>query len=200
MPILLLSVLNVCVFILPCESGERAGYSITVFLAFAVFLTIIETTLPANSETTSIFAVYIIIQTVQSTMITLGALLTVRLSSKDTEVPRFLIILYRIANFQFCKGSKRNARVEPDDHQAPTNNIDLSVVNEIDTNQCNSPRQKIQANRKWNSERTRDKDEAMETVSWSMAVRAIDLILFVLFFSIFVISTLACFITTARAT
>ncbi|WAQ96352.1 ACHA3-like protein, partial [Mya arenaria] len=65
-PILACALLNICVFILPVESGERAGYSVTIFLALAVFLTIISTTLPANSEKIAIFSVYLIITTVAS--------------------------------------------------------------------------------------------------------------------------------------
>ncbi|WAQ96353.1 ACHA6-like protein, partial [Mya arenaria] len=65
-PILACALLNICVFLLPVESGERAGYSVTIFLALAVFLTIISTTLPANSEKIAIFSVYLIITTVAS--------------------------------------------------------------------------------------------------------------------------------------
>jgi hypothetical protein len=38
------------VFLLPVESGERLGYCITVLLAVAVFLTIIQDKLPEASE------------------------------------------------------------------------------------------------------------------------------------------------------
>ena len=42
LPVIMLSILNVFVFSLPCDSGEKASYSITVFLALAVFLTIVS--------------------------------------------------------------------------------------------------------------------------------------------------------------
>jgi hypothetical protein len=50
LPVVMLSILDICVFILPAESGEKTSYAITVFLAFAVFLTIVSTALPQNSE------------------------------------------------------------------------------------------------------------------------------------------------------
>ncbi|WAR30960.1 ACH10-like protein, partial [Mya arenaria] len=74
LPITMLAILNICVFLLPCESGEKASYAMTVFLAFAVFLTIVSSTLPQNSDSVAIISVFLIVQTVTSTLITFIAL------------------------------------------------------------------------------------------------------------------------------
>lgn len=50
LPIVLMCLLNPFVFFLPADSGERVGFSITVLLAIAVFLTISASSLPAISE------------------------------------------------------------------------------------------------------------------------------------------------------
>jgi hypothetical protein len=50
LPICLMNFLQILVFALPIESGERMGYSITVLLAVSVFLTIIQGKLPEASE------------------------------------------------------------------------------------------------------------------------------------------------------
>ncbi|XP_061164337.1 acetylcholine receptor subunit beta-like [Saccostrea echinata] len=50
LPICLMNFIQILVFILPVESGERMGFSITVLLAVAVFLTIIQDKLPEASE------------------------------------------------------------------------------------------------------------------------------------------------------
>lgn len=50
LPIVLMCFMNPFVFLLPAESGERIGYSVTVLLAIAVFLTISSSSLPAISE------------------------------------------------------------------------------------------------------------------------------------------------------
>lgn len=47
-PILILSVLQNLVFFLPNESGERIGYSVTVFLAEVLFLTVIQEKVPES--------------------------------------------------------------------------------------------------------------------------------------------------------
>ena len=50
LPICLMCILNIFVFFLPADSGERVGYAITVLLAIAVFLTISSDSLPATSN------------------------------------------------------------------------------------------------------------------------------------------------------
>ncbi|XP_063420056.1 acetylcholine receptor subunit alpha-like [Mytilus trossulus] len=49
LPISMMIILNIFVFLLPTESGERVGYAVTVLLAIAVFLTISSENLPATS-------------------------------------------------------------------------------------------------------------------------------------------------------
>jgi hypothetical protein len=50
LPIWVLGILNLFVFLLPPESGERVAYSITVLLSIVVFLTITSNSLPGTSE------------------------------------------------------------------------------------------------------------------------------------------------------
>ncbi|OWF51428.1 Neuronal acetylcholine receptor subunit alpha-7 [Mizuhopecten yessoensis] len=49
-PFSVLGLLNVLVFLLPAESGERVGFTVTVLLAIAVFMSIVTETLPGASE------------------------------------------------------------------------------------------------------------------------------------------------------
>ena len=49
LPMLFFSLGNICVFLLPPDSGERIGFSITFLLAISVFLTIVSDTLPQVS-------------------------------------------------------------------------------------------------------------------------------------------------------
>ncbi|XP_071151665.1 neuronal acetylcholine receptor subunit alpha-6-like [Mytilus edulis] len=71
LPIILLSLLDIFTFKIPADIGERLGYTITVWLSFAVFLTIVSASLPQSSETVPIMSVYIIIQLVMGTLIVL---------------------------------------------------------------------------------------------------------------------------------
>ena len=123
-PIIMLSVLNSFVFVLPCDSGEKASYAITVFLAFAVFLTVVSSTLPTNSESLSILSVYIIILTVQSTVITITTLLIIRLRQFESPVP---IVVNRFVDILRCQCKRRqHDKVAPETDIPPETNFHSS--------------------------------------------------------------------------
>ncbi|OWF52259.1 Neuronal acetylcholine receptor subunit alpha-9-I [Mizuhopecten yessoensis] len=46
LPVFLMSILSVCTFLLSIDSGEKVSYSSTLYLAFAVYLTIVSSSLP----------------------------------------------------------------------------------------------------------------------------------------------------------
>ncbi|XP_052231106.1 neuronal acetylcholine receptor subunit beta-2-like [Dreissena polymorpha] len=110
-PILTLAILNICVFLLPTDCGEKAGFSISVFLAFAVFLTIVSSSLPQNSNSISLISVFLIIQTTCSTLTTVLALALLRISSFDDKVtiPRILVFFMRCLK---CKSCSKPRRIE----------------------------------------------------------------------------------------
>ena len=113
LPLVMLTILNVLVFALPCDSGEKASYAVTVFLSFAVFLTIISSQLPENSDTVSLFSVYLIFQTVQSTLITVIALLLIRLSNLETDIRIPKPLAYIVACFKCKVCSNQATKIGP---------------------------------------------------------------------------------------
>ena len=62
LPVVALSVLNVFCFILPIESGEKIGFSVAVFLTFAVFLSIISSSVPKLSDHKFCLGIYMTIE------------------------------------------------------------------------------------------------------------------------------------------
>jgi len=54
-PLMALAFLNVCVFLVPINSGEKGSYSITIFLSYGIFLTVVQNSLPHNSLQISYF-------------------------------------------------------------------------------------------------------------------------------------------------
>lgn len=144
-PVIFLSILNVFSFFLPVTSGERAGYSITVFLSLAVFLTIVSEQLPNNSENTSLLAVYIMLVSGLSTVIVMLCMIQLRLASwNDSEKPvgKFYRVFITIANFLQCRkcrsrtvspnaeaSSKPDLKDDVEDNEAVTW---LDVVNAMD--------------------------------------------------------------------
>lgn len=53
-PTILFGVLNPLVFLLPVESGERIGLSMTIMLSYAIFLTLVSASIPSSSNPMSI--------------------------------------------------------------------------------------------------------------------------------------------------
>ncbi|XP_076469986.1 acetylcholine receptor subunit alpha-type acr-16-like [Babylonia areolata] len=74
LPVSLLSLLNCMVFVLPVECGEKMTVSVTVFLSFTVFLSLINNSLPQNSDSVCLFSVYVTVQMFMSVcFIVMGA-------------------------------------------------------------------------------------------------------------------------------
>lgn len=79
-PVYMLLFLNPLVFLLPCESGERSGYSLTILLAYTVFMLVISSSLPQISDPTPVLST-----------VTFGALL---LSGTITALNNFQLRMY----------------------------------------------------------------------------------------------------------
>ncbi|XP_062583248.1 acetylcholine receptor subunit beta-type unc-29-like [Saccostrea cucullata] len=86
-PILLLSLLNPLVFALPVESGERVSYAITIFLSFAVFMTLLSDSMPKSSEPMSLMSYFLIVTMSMSTLICVLAVVTMQLHFKNPKLP-----------------------------------------------------------------------------------------------------------------
>ena len=120
-PLILLSVLNILVFVLPAESGEKISLSITLFLAFAIFLTMLSETLPKNSLTLPIFSMYLISINILSTayVIMTVAVLNIYHRPTDTRVPNFMRTLL---THSFCRKHPGNSKVN---HQGDENTLEV---------------------------------------------------------------------------
>ncbi|XP_056001784.1 neuronal acetylcholine receptor subunit beta-2-like [Ostrea edulis] len=102
LPILLLGILNILVFIIPADAGEKMSYSITVALGFMVFLTIISSELPANSDNTPYLTSYLQIQIIMGGISLIVSSLQLRLRHKD-ERQNVSGFFHVIAKFSLCK-------------------------------------------------------------------------------------------------
>ena len=60
LPIAFLSFLNVMVFLLPAESGEKVSYAITTLLSIALFMTLISDTMPKTSKHMSLMSYFLV--------------------------------------------------------------------------------------------------------------------------------------------
>ena len=112
LPICILSLLNIFVFILPVESGEKVSFVVTVFLSLCVFLTIVSGKMPENSESISLLNAYVFTSLIMSTLITVITIVEIRLHNNESDIaiPRCLTLF---ANY--CASSKRSRTSEVTD-------------------------------------------------------------------------------------
>ncbi|XP_059160794.1 neuronal acetylcholine receptor subunit non-alpha-2-like [Physella acuta] len=108
-PVVMLSLLNVLVFLLPASSGEKMALAVTVLLSFTVYLSIISEVMPKTSESISILAVYLTTLLSLSTMSVLSSGVVMNMIHQDTDkpVPTFLKCLVCCRRRQIRRQMKR---------------------------------------------------------------------------------------------
>ncbi|XP_069134516.1 acetylcholine receptor subunit alpha-1-B-like [Argopecten irradians] len=123
-PVIMLTLLSNMVFLLPADSGERVGYSVTCLLAVSVFLTIVSDTLPKASNPVSVLTFFLMCDFVVSTSICIFTILGLTLHHKDVTkpVPKWV---KRITDCFTCKvcGSQKNPRHVTKVREATGNDI-----------------------------------------------------------------------------
>lgn len=114
-PVILLTLVNVCVFILPAESGERVGFSITCFLSFVFLMNIFMGFIPSSSVDLAYLCYYTFIMMIFSCGMSLATVFTLWIHFKsentDSKVPVVLfgfIYLLKCRCFYFTSPKRRN--------------------------------------------------------------------------------------------
>ena len=100
-PVLVIMVLNLQVFILPVESGERVSYVTTTLLALTVFLTIISDDLPTISDPMPSLCLFIITNLIISVVVCIATIIQLNLYYRDestSQIPIWIKRLYFIRN------------------------------------------------------------------------------------------------------
>ena len=100
-PVLVLCLLNSTVFLLPAESGERVGFSVTCFLSFMVLLNMIMDIMPRSSSPISLLCFYLVVMLANSGAMTLFTILLMRVYHKP-EKSKVPIWLQRTVTFIRC--------------------------------------------------------------------------------------------------
>ncbi|XP_071087949.1 neuronal acetylcholine receptor subunit beta-4-like isoform X2 [Haliotis cracherodii] len=119
-PVVMLSLLNVLVFLLPASSGEKMALAVTVLLSFTVYLSIISEVMPKTSESISILAVYLTVLLSLSTMSVLssGVVMNMIHQKPDRPIPKWVNCLL-CCRLRELRVEKRK-QVETDKQQSST--------------------------------------------------------------------------------
>jgi len=172
LPILILSCLNLVTFAFPSQSGEKMGFSITVFLAFAVFLTIITGSLPDNSDSVSYIGIYLVMQLVQSSLIVVVSSFQIRIMfrSDDKTICCLLKALVRTVDF---RGQYRCIKRQ--------NKTNPTVINNFES-------EEIEKNYHM------DENINAKTITWNDVSNSLDVYFFVFFGFCLILSTVILYI------
>ncbi|PVD21672.1 hypothetical protein C0Q70_17471 [Pomacea canaliculata] len=100
LPVLFLAMTSSLVFALPAESGEKMSLSITVLLAFAVYLTLVTDSMPKTSVQVSMLMVYVVQLMALTALSVILSVPLMRLHHRPSNKPlgrraSYVIILFR---------------------------------------------------------------------------------------------------------
>ncbi|XP_052812727.1 acetylcholine receptor subunit beta-like isoform X2 [Mya arenaria] len=192
-PVILMSCLIVFVFKLPPESGERVGMSLTVLLAYAVYLTLITDNIPQTSLSASILSTYLTIILMLSTLSVIFTIvvLDIYFNHDDDEAPpdwlqKFTKIF--LVNITCWKGEAccRQGKVKPSTgSDSRIALVDLDNVNDAKT-RINSPSGKVPLTDDENEENTKPDEKYY---SWKEVALILDRFFMYLFvFMVFTVT------------
>ncbi|KAJ8319468.1 hypothetical protein KUTeg_004559 [Tegillarca granosa] len=119
-PIIILAVLNMMIFILPADSGERVGFAITAFLTYAMFLTMVSDSLPKASSPMSLLSYFLTLMLVMSSLTTIITIINLRVyhQNEDLPVPAWLRELCALLTLRRCRDRCCKANeVSPEDEE-----------------------------------------------------------------------------------
>ena len=85
-PIIVLSILNCLVYLLPPDSGEKISFCLTVLLAYMVYISFLSDNLPRTSKTTSYLVVYLSLMICLSFLSVLNSVIVLLLWHKSDEL------------------------------------------------------------------------------------------------------------------
>ena len=174
LPTIGLSVLGAMVFLLPHESGERAGFSITVLLSLAVFLTVIADFMPKTSNPFPLLCIFLANQVVAALLETVFVILNWMLyqrAEKGKQIGTFYKKIVLFASLRFGKGRKIT---------------DSNIVMEMTED-------KIVENR------TIDDDDDNNGMTWKDVAAAVDRIMFLFFLTNAIVPTAVFLLTVTTS-
>ncbi|XP_059159000.1 neuronal acetylcholine receptor subunit alpha-6-like [Physella acuta] len=193
LPVVFLSFLNLLVFIIPVESGDKISYGITVLLALSVYMSIVSSLLPSSSLTTPKLTLYLFILLIISMLTVIDSIVIVvldnleekelvRLKAQDEFRSAFNEV--KILQRDITPGSKmtmEKINVLPKGKQSLANVAEVMSFND-DVPSSHSPTEKSADEEKYHATPRRNK--------YKMIGKHIDAISFVVFFVIWISVTL----------
>lgn len=191
-PTLLFGLLNPLVYLLPVESGERIGLSITILLSYAIFLTLVSAEIPASSNPMCVLLIMMVVIIIVSGLIVTSVIVISALHHRDNSremnavwifIGTRLLWIHK-SKIKPLQTDKNTSRALPNIQPKPKSNItppDIRPLYEEKKN--NRPKESWtdMADRLFTKETTEMKTKSAEkqlrdTVSWQDVVEGMDVL------------------------
>ena len=120
-PVMLIALLGPLVFLLPAESGERTGYTITVLLSVSVYMIIISDQLPRSSSPMSLLTYVLFAWYVLCALIVVVVVICSKIYSFGTSksVPKLTKLFVKLIQSKYRKGQRQREQANGLDESAP---------------------------------------------------------------------------------
>ena len=141
-PLVFLSVLNVGVFLVPVDSGEKGSIAVTIFLSYGVFITTISDKLPPNSLDIAYIITYIFLLLLLSVLAVVYSYIESYLYSRYANTRVYIRFLRRLLNCHKESDRAVKSQTDPvDKHPSP------GLTNEKFTPESDQPTWNVLLNR-----------------------------------------------------
>ena len=175
-PLVLLSILNVGVIIVPVESGEKGSIAVTIFLSYGIFISTISDELPHNSLNISYMLIYILLLLLFSVIAVVYTYMESYIYTRFGNQKVSSRWLRKVLNFlKLTPNSKPSPRTTSNTDKDKTN---LKCTQKLDLN-----------------EYTLESDE----LKWIALLQKMDIVVFMFFLTLILITTPAFFVFMAYA-
>ncbi|KAK3096650.1 hypothetical protein FSP39_002085 [Pinctada imbricata] len=118
-PVIVLVILNLLVFVLPPESGERVSFSITVLLSFIVFISGITEQLPETNNPLCLFNVYLVVQLIYSALISTSVIGVAWMFHRESDLKVPIALEYMFGKRKLCLRIFKRMQIGEDGRVTP---------------------------------------------------------------------------------
>ena len=109
-PLLFLGLVNSCVFIMPSTSGERHSVAITTFLAFVLYMSVIDSIVPQSSSPLAYIYYYLLFLIMYSSSTMFLCIVSTCLHQREEPVPPSIQNVVRSIRCRGCTSTKPRSR------------------------------------------------------------------------------------------
>ncbi|OWF42826.1 Neuronal acetylcholine receptor subunit alpha-10 [Mizuhopecten yessoensis] len=110
LPIIMIVLLSAATFLIPVSSSSRTSYTISMFLSFALYMSLISESIPEVSEPMAGISYFLMISLIASSLLLLTTIFTVRFNMVESldEIPKWILVLMRRLKTCCFKSKKLN--------------------------------------------------------------------------------------------